>query len=219
VFGLMLAGIFIAIAYNIPLLVMFDTTILSCTFGLFVGRLGCYNYGCCFGKSAINSPSVSYHHPCSKVLRTNPELKDVPLLPTQIYTAYFDLLMFILFVSIVSIYSVDGLITLAFIFLFNGFRIVIQKFRYTEQSDKINFSRTAIIYLILSLFVWVVIFGFNGWNITPQLLNCSWTFVEWAYFNFNAPGIIASILLSGIVAFLFYGVHGRQLGTHMNILE
>jgi prolipoprotein diacylglyceryltransferase len=218
-FVLTMIGIAIALKHDIRLLTLFDAMIVSCTFGLFLGRLGCYNYGCCFGIPTGSSVKVSYHQDCSKIIRTNPELKGVPLVPTQLYTAYFDLFMFIIFVVIVSIYPADGLITLIFALLFNGFRIVIQKYRFTEQSDVMNFSKTAIVYLALSLLIWLIPFGLNGFTFISSSLQVPWTMIEYVKFVFITPKVFISVILSGVISFLFYGVQGRQLGTHVNISD
>jgi prolipoprotein diacylglyceryltransferase len=215
-FGLMIAGITVALIENIDLLVMFDAMIMACSLGLFLGRLGCYNYGCCFGVPTGNSVHVAYHRDYSKIIRTNPELKGVPLVPTQIITAYFDLLMFVLFALTASIYPADGLVTLMFIFLFNGFRISIQKYRFTEQSDLMNFSRTAILFLFSGLLFWAFLFGLIGFKFVSWPLQVPWTITGWAEFVFETPGVVMAIVIAGVIAFLFYGIHGRRLGTHLN---
>jgi hypothetical protein len=127
--------------------------------------------------------------------------------------------MFIIFVVIISIYPVDGLITLIFAVLFNGFRIIIQKYRFTEQSDVMNFSKTATVYLALSLLTWLIPFGLNGFTFISWSLQVPWTMIEYVKFVLITPKVLISVILSGFISFLFYGVQGRQLGTHLNVSE
>jgi prolipoprotein diacylglyceryltransferase len=217
--GIVTAGAIVALLNDIPLFVMFDTLIISCTFSLFIGRIGCYNYGCCFGNPTHGVVNVVYHNDLSKVIRSNPELKDIPLIPTQLYSSYFDLFMFIIFVLSVRIYPTDGLMSIVFLFLFNGFRIFIQRYRFREKSDLIDFSSTAISYLVGSLALWLFLFGYNGWRFVHHTLMVPWTIKEWINFVYTTPDVLAAMAFVGVITFLFYGVHGRRLGTHMNVLK
>lgn len=216
VLGMVLVGIGVALLNNIPLLVMFDTLVISCTFSLFIGRIGCYNYGCCFGKPTKSIIHVVYHENFSKVIRTNPELRGIPLVPTQLYSAYFDLLLFVVCVILVDIFPADGVVSLVYLFLFNGFRIFIQRYRFTEQSDLMDFSKTAFNYMIGSFILWLFLFGYQGWQFVERPMQVPWTLTEGMVYVFNTPGVLVSIGVVGIITFLFYGVHGRRLGTHLN---
>lgn len=217
--GMTLIGIVVALIQNISLLVMFDAMVIACSFALFLGRLGCYNYGCCFGKPTCSHAHVKYHLDSSKVIRTNPELKNVALVPTQLYTAYFDLLMFVIFIGMAFLYPADGLMSLAFVVLFNGFRIFIQRYRFTEPSDLLNYTRTAVLYFILGLTVWLLLFFISGGKLIVQPLQNPFTFAGWVNFVWNTSGVMSSILITGIVVLVFYGLHGRKLGTHINISD
>jgi len=217
--GMTMIGIAVALAGNINLLVMFDAMVIAGSFALFLGRLGCYNYGCCFGKPTCSHVHVKYRLDSSKIMRTNPELRNIPLVPTQLYSAYFDLFMFIVFISITLLYPADGLIALTFVVLFNGFRILIQRYRFTEPSDLLNFTGMAILYFVLGLILWLFLFTINGGKLTAQPLQNPFTFAAWEQFVLAAPGVMLSMVITGIVTFVFYGLHGRQLGTHINLAK
>jgi prolipoprotein diacylglyceryltransferase len=217
--GMTLIGIGVALIYSINPLIMFDAMVIACSFALFLGRLGCYNYGCCFGKPTSSHVHVTYHFDSSKIIRTNPELKNVPLVPTQLYTAYFDLFMFFVFAGIVWIYPADGLISLMFVLLFNGFRIFIQKYRFTEPSDMLNYTRIAAGYFIMGLTAWLLLFFVSGGELIARPLQNPFSVGAWVNFVCTAPGMISSMLIIGIVVFAFYGVHGRKLGTHVNLSD
>ena len=216
-FGMLAVGISVAFLYGINMLVMFDALALSSCIGLFFGRLGCCNYGCCFGVPTHSPVSITYEEPNSKIIRTNPELRGVALVPTQLYTAYFDLFMFVIFSVIANAFPADGLISLIFIFLFNGFRIIIQKYRFTEPSDRLNFTRTAVIYLLAGLAVWGTVFTAGGATWSFYAPCVSLTPVSLARFLAASADVCLSMVIIGVVAFLFYGLHGRKLGTHLNL--
>jgi prolipoprotein diacylglyceryltransferase len=216
-FGVMIVMTAVAVITKIEFLVMFDALILGSTFGLFLGRLGCYNYGCCFGIPTKRQPYISYHRHTSKVVRTNPELIGVSLVPVQLYTAYFDLFLFVLFVILALTLPWDGLITFVFIFLFNGFRFVIQKVRFVEKSDIVNFSRIAIIYFMMGLLLWLGFFYLQGGRVVYRPFDFPITLGQWARFIVTYPWVLLSLLLSGVISFIFFGLHGKELGTHTNI--
>ena len=216
-FGILAVGITVALIYDISLLIMFDALALSSSLGLFFGRLGCCNYGCCFGVPTQSPISITYETPHSKILRTNPELYKVALVPTQIYTAYFDLMMFIIFTLVANVYPADGIITLIFIFLFNGFRIIIQKYRFTEPSDRLNFTKTAFLYLAAGLAIWSGVFANSKATLIPRMNSMLITPVSWAQFMATSFDVCLSVVMIGVIAFLFYGLHGRKMGTHLNL--
>jgi prolipoprotein diacylglyceryltransferase len=219
VFGILVVGIIVAFVYHIKLMIMFDAMALAGSLGLFFGRLGCCNYGCCFGKPTESPAYITYSIDSSKIIRTNPELRGVPLVPTQLYTAYFDLLIFIVFVVIANVYPIDGLIALVFVFVFNTFRMSIQRYRFTEQSDLMNYSKMAMIYLIIGLLIWLIAFLSNGSTLAFRTSQVSLTPVAWAVFVMTTPGVLLSTVIAGVIALLFFGLHGRELGTHINISD
>jgi prolipoprotein diacylglyceryltransferase len=214
--GVVIAAAAIAFLNRIDPLIMFDAMVLGGSFGLFLGRLGCYNYGCCFGIPTSSSIHVTYHPSCSKIIRSNPELKGVPLVPTQIYSAYLDLFLFIISVGLALINRGSGLITLAFILLFNGFRVTIQKVRFVEKSDLAGFSTIAIIYLVTGLVMWILLFLAGGGTMVSRPFQVPFTLKSWAHFTVHIDVMLA-LLITGTMSFLFYGVHGKELGTHTNL--
>ncbi len=215
-FGVVIATAAIAFIKHIDPLIMFDAMVLGSSFGLFLGRLGCYNYGCCFGIPTNSSIHVTYLPSCSKIIRTNPELKGVPLVPTQLYSAYFDLFLFVISVAIALIHRGNGLIFLAFIFLFNGFRVTIQRVRFVEKSDLAEFSKIAVLYFAAGLIIWVALFLAGGGRMVSTPFLVPFTFRSWIQFVVG-PKVMLSLLITGAISFLFYGVHGKELGNHTNI--
>ena len=214
-FGVVISSAAIAYFKHIDLLIMFDAMVLGSSFGLFLGRLGCYNYGCCFGIPTSNPIHVTYHPSCSKIIRTNPELRGVPLVPAQLYTAWFDLFLFIVSVAIAFIHQGNGLVTLTFIFFFNGFRVLIQKFRFVEKSDLAEFSMIAMFYFLTGLILWIILFLAGG-GIVLRPFQIPFTLKSWVHFVVRTD-VMLSLLITGTISFIFYGVHGKELGTHMNL--
>jgi phosphatidylglycerol:prolipoprotein diacylglycerol transferase len=91
-----------------------DTLIPSVAFGHFLGRLGCYSAGCCWGEVAhAHLPWAARFPPASLAYQTfagrdHPEaylaadrLTTLPLHPVQLYEAFGELALFLLLVVVV----------------------------------------------------------------------------------------------------------------------
>lgn len=91
-YGALLMGLFGIAVYvrvqKIDFLGWADICTPACTFGLFIGRIGCFLAGCCWGKQCDLPWAVTF---------TNPEsftnLKNVPLHPSQLYESFSALLL------------------------------------------------------------------------------------------------------------------------------
>ena len=112
-----------------PRLVLADGLCWGAALGQFFGRLGCYNYGCCFGKRTSAWVGVRYTNRDSKILRWRPDLQNVAVHPTQLYTAAANLLLFLILCTAVPQSLPDGGILCAFLLWHGLTRLVIEHFR------------------------------------------------------------------------------------------
>jgi len=216
VMGVFVTLLGIAFYERIDISVIMDGAAMAAVLGLWIGRLGCYNYGCCFGVPAKSNPSVIYRNPDSKVLRMYPELRGVPLVPTQLYTAWADLFMFILFAAIAVTFPYNGLISLLFIILYNGFRATIQRYRFSGTVNELDYRRIARNYL-LGGFLLVSLYGVACWEtIAPDPLRIPFTPGNYCASTFSDMKLLLSLLTVSIIALVYYGIHGRTLGKHFN---
>lgn len=212
VLGVFFVLFIISLIEDIDLIVIFDAAAYGAVIGLVFGRLGCYNYGCCFGKPAKSVLSVTYTNPDAKVLRLSPELRGIPLVPTQIYSSYANLFMFILFTIIARSFPFDGVIALLFIVLYNGFRILIEKYRIKSSGP--DYAMVAVFMLIgfLLFLVWYSFFSSKVFSHSP--LQYPISLYSYCKFISNRRVFLPVIVVS-VVSFLFYGVHGKTLGKHI----
>ncbi|NQV19761.1 MAG: prolipoprotein diacylglyceryl transferase [Armatimonadetes bacterium] len=119
IFAMIISIFIISYLENIPLIIALDGAAYAVVIALFFGRIGCFNYGCCFGKPSNNYFTVIYTNLNSKILRLYPELKNVAVIPTQLYSALFNLILFILFTINIKLLPLNGSITILFIVLYN----------------------------------------------------------------------------------------------------
>ncbi|WP_371805184.1 prolipoprotein diacylglyceryl transferase family protein [Candidatus Lokiarchaeum ossiferum] len=197
---------------NLNPIIYLDALAFCSTLALFVGRLACYNYGCCSGQPTESKFHVKYSNPNSKILRIHPELKDVPLHPTQLVAALFNLFLFIAAILFSRFFSIDGVIFVSFLISYNLFRYITQQKRVTAGIRII--SRTALLFLFVGLCILVVsiIFREQFYTQTPfiKLLTLKNFFSD---ILLNGEYMLTSGI-SAILAFIFYGLHGRKLGQY-----
>ncbi|NVM22157.1 MAG: prolipoprotein diacylglyceryl transferase [Desulfobacterales bacterium] len=95
----------------------------SVAFGLFVGRIGCFFAGCCYGKAFDFPLAVTFTHPESLAP------KGISLHPTQLYSSLNGLVIFAVLMWLRRIKSFEGQIFWTFALLYALMRSVIEFFR------------------------------------------------------------------------------------------
>lgn len=192
---------------HIPIWIAFDGLCLAGTCCLCIGRLGCYNYGCCHGRvTNRNAFAVYYTHPESKTIRLNPELSGVPLIPTQFIMAAFHLLMAAAIVLMLANGFPPGLSALIYFLSDSLFRIIIQHYRYHEFSGPKHFhSWIAVSFSIIG--AGLLILYLTSPPVQPTIdFQFQLSLKQWSIYG------MASVMV-GLTAFVCYGVHGRQIGS------
>jgi phosphatidylglycerol:prolipoprotein diacylglycerol transferase len=75
--------------YRLPFFQVADVLAPSVALGHFFGRLGCFSAGCCYGRTCSASLGVVFTNPLANEVSGTP--LGVPLYPTQLYEAAFNL--------------------------------------------------------------------------------------------------------------------------------
>ncbi len=222
IIGAVLWGIIASNTMQISFFILADALCLGTFLGQFFGRLGCFNYGCCYGKETHAACGLNYHNHESKVLRVHPELDGITLHPTQLYESIMNLTMFILMLALSLNSSRLGLITIVF-FIYQGLvRIFLELFRgdiyFNNQRNWITFYAS-----ITSIVAGVLLF------LMGPTLDAQFFISSMNLFKMNAetlvdvvasyPIIIAILVISGIFLFVGYGFHGKRIGYFPNILK
>jgi prolipoprotein diacylglyceryltransferase len=215
IIGVFCALVVISRLEQMDLRVLLDGAAFGAALGLTVGRLGCYNYGCCFGRPTESTCAVRYSNPNAKVLRLHPDLRDVPLVPTQLYAAAANLLLVLLFAVLVRGWPYDGLIVLVFVVADNVFRVLIQRYRAAPGADEPDYSRVALCMLgggLVFLASYALLTGrFLPYHPFENPLSLE-GYVRFLASDWKWP---AALLTMSLGTFLFFGVHGRTLGRHL----
>lgn len=136
---------------NLPTLEMLDIVALSACIVHFFGRLGCFHAGCCYGLPHDGIFSIVFTDP---VCRARP--LDTPLHPTQLYSAFLILAIFLILMVLKSKRKFPGQLFLTYLGLYALGRSVIEIFRGDYQRGYIMgdwLSHSQFISIILLLVV------------------------------------------------------------------
>jgi phosphatidylglycerol:prolipoprotein diacylglycerol transferase len=125
--GALIAALWYIKRKGLPLLKTADIMAPSIAFGQFVGRIGCFFSGCCYGKTCDLPWAVIFTHTESLAP------KGVPLHPTQLYSALNSLLIFLVLVGLKRIKGFGGQIFMAYVLLYGVTRFILERFRGDER--------------------------------------------------------------------------------------
>jgi len=123
----LITGLWYVKRKGLPLLKSVDILAPSVAFGQFVGRIGCFFAGCCYGKTCDLPWAVTF---------TNLESlapKGVPLHPSQLYSSLNALLIFFVLVALRRIKGFEGQIFFTYVFLYGVTRSVLEHFRGDDR--------------------------------------------------------------------------------------
>lgn len=125
-YGGLIGGVVGGIVYwrckGMPILAMLDAAVMSVSLGHAIGRVGCYFYGCCFGKIIpVGSFWLGFGHQF-------PHLEGVRY-PTQLISSFGNLLIFLLLIVILRKASKPATITIVYCYVYSFFRFAIELMR------------------------------------------------------------------------------------------
>ncbi len=144
-----LTVLILAKKYKINLLKSGDIAALGIPLGHALGRIGCFCYGCCYGKPTDSSWGILFP-------RESPAgLLEVKVIPTQLISALFLFLIFFLLLILKRYKKFDGQILLSYGICYGIFRFIIEFYRGDGRGEIFSLSTsqfTALIVIIISIF-------------------------------------------------------------------
>ena len=217
VIGFIIAVLYVSFILKIPFFLLSDAVGFGGLATMFIGRIGCFDYGCCVGKPTLSRFHIAYTNPEAKICREVPELIGIPLVPVQLIASGFNLLLLFLTFILIIFFPFTGLITIVFFVGINLKRIFIQPLRWKDKSNKISYQWVAFA-LIVTIVVLISWFTSSG----EELFRKEETVIPFTisnYFTFIIQDyrILIPLLLAGLINFVAYGIHGKKLGTHFNL--
>ncbi|MDI6704043.1 MAG: prolipoprotein diacylglyceryl transferase [bacterium] len=140
---------------KVEILKIADIVAPSIALGLAIGRIGCFLYGCCYGKRTtlpwgiifpINSPAGS-------------AFPGMHIHPTQIYSSLNGLILLFLLTRIYQIKRFSGQVFCAFLLLYSITRGLLEFLRADQEILLLNLTLTQIfcIFLFVGAMIWYCI--------------------------------------------------------------
>lgn len=216
--GIIVGMLLLSYVEKVNPLLLLDAICYGACLALVIGRIGCYNYGCCYGRPTNSWFSIRYTNRETKILRVNPQLHNVKIIPMQLVHSAFD---FILFIGLTLVYFVqpqDGLLCLTFGVCYNIFRLMTQKFRgneineHSKREGKIFIALSRALIFISLLVPVLIYFYYDHLPTTPTIAPLSLAlYLKTTFLNVS---YLVTIILGSIIYFFAYGYH-KKLGEHI----
>ncbi len=214
VVGAIIWSILYSSVTGIPLSLVWDGLAMGALLGQVVGRVGCFNYGCCYGKPTTSGWGTAYTNPQSKILRVNPGLTGVIVHPAQLYKAFSNLVMFSLLISLFPLPL--GTVSIIFLVYHGLSRMAFEYFRsdlfqnLKRQWLSLKFALLSVLAGLLLIIAGPILDGnFHRQESVTVTMNL---FSLYSFLETNTL-ILGISLLIGFLTFLGYGIHGHSLGT------
>jgi prolipoprotein diacylglyceryltransferase len=194
---------------GIPLLKLLDGPALAMPLGEAIARLGCYVYGCCWGRPTTSWFGVRYTSPESKVVRCAPHLHNVKIHPAQLYALVIYMGMFVAFYAALPYLPFDGFLAGCYLI---GHSVIRFSLEYFRQDDR---GRLWGRLTHTNLYAGAMVLGGLGclWvgaaTSGRPMVNLSIGLVDIVTHASIAPWI----LLYGLVFGFAYGVHYGKVGS------
>jgi phosphatidylglycerol:prolipoprotein diacylglycerol transferase len=190
------------------LLVLLDAAGLSLPVAEAICRLGCFVYGCCWGRPTSCRLGVAYRSHHAKVVRCHPHLRNVPLHPTPLYTAAAMSLVFALLYPYSRVAAWHGSIIAAYLVLHGAVRVAIERWRDDDRGRiGARITQTQLYAVVgvaigLGLLVW-------AWAAAqPVRLDTRVRYLAVAFDPDVWPYLLGCSALSALV----FGLHNGELG-------
>lgn len=218
--GGLIAGIVLAVICVIKLKLPFNVALdgmgIGAILGIAFGRIGCYNYGCCWGKETHSEYGVVYENPESSVLRNKPHLKGKKLYPTQLMTSFLNFMIFFLLMGLMYYDTSDGLIFITFLLVDQTGRLWLEYYR--DDSIQENKRNYLTVLVAASIVVFSLVLLFLDYYqivqiITPPSVGPRQPILESLSSVIRNPNVWIGATSISLVMGILYGIHGKKLGS------
>ncbi|MFY0535304.1 prolipoprotein diacylglyceryl transferase [Nannocystis pusilla] len=212
IFGGMMAFAGYSLFTNISLLALLDAAGFCMPLGEAICRLGCYVYGCCWGRPTDSRFGVAYTSPHSKVVRFRPDLQGVKIHPTQLYALTAHLIQFTIFYALLPFKVFDGMFAALYLITHPIIRFALERFRQDDRGQVGRWTHTNIYSLMMIGFgLLVLVFGLAS-DASNLPINLQLRYVH-VIGNTSSIAYFVFIFLAACAAF---GVHYKSVGSWLS---
>lgn len=196
---------------GVPFLRVLDAPALAMPLGEAIARLGCYVYGCCWGRPTNSMFGVRYTSRESKVVRCAPHLYNVKIHPAQLYALVVYLAMFAVFYAILPLMPFDGALAGLYLVFHSLIRMSLEYFRQDDRGRLWGpFTHTNLYAALMILGGFAILAaGFVTGGTHPAKLDMTIRLVHVMTSDAVGPWILMYALVFGFA----YGVHYKKVGS------
>ncbi len=212
IFGGMMAMVGYSLVSGFSLLALLDSTGFAMPLGEAICRLGCFVYGCCWGKPTDSRFGVRYTSLHSKVIRFQPELQGVKIHPTQIYALTAHLIQFTIFYALLPYKAFDGMFAALYLITHPMIRLVLERFRQDDRGKLGKLTHSNIYsFMMIAMGLCVLAVGMSpaGTNLP---IDVHYRFVH----TITAGPTAIYCILTFFAAAAAFGVHYRNVGSWLS---
>lgn len=202
----------IAKILGISPLYLLDGAAFCMPLGEAIARLGCYVYGCCWGRPTNSSFGIRYTSKESKVVRCAPHLENVKIHPAQLYALVVYLGLFAVFYALLPYAPFAGFLAGLYLISHSLIRWSLEYFRQDDRGrlwGKLTHTNLYSIIAILGGFAFLAYGALAGPVVTPDL---SYRLIHF----FSDMSLLPWVILIGMVFGAAYGVHYKKVGSWLS---
>lgn len=170
-------------------------------------RVGCFVYGCCWGRSTASRLGVAYRSRDAKVLRLRPCLHGVRLHPAQLYTAAVHVAQFVGVALLAHVATYDGVIVGTYLCTHSLARWMLERYRDDDRGVAMGSVSKTAVYAGLALLVGLGILAVGGPPTRPYPPSLGWWTV------FADPLVALGTLVSTVLVATAFGLHRHRVGS------
>ena len=186
-----------------------DGAALAQPLGEAIARLGCYVYGCCWGRPTTSRFGVRYTSKDSKVVRCAPHLHNVKIHPAQLYALVAYLILFVIFVVALPYLPFYGALGGIYCIVHSLIRISLEFFRQDDRGKlwgKMTHTNLYSALMVLGGIVAIAYGSMYGGRPAPDMG------IRLVHVLFDGS-IFPWLVLYGLVFGFAYGVHYKKVGS------
>lgn len=210
VFGGALADVLYSTYSHTPLLRLWDVCGFALPLGEAICRVGCYVYGCCWGRPTRSGFGVCYTSAHAKVVRCAPELRGVQLHPTQLYSALAHGLQFLFFLVLLPYVPWNGFYSVLYFVTHPLLRFVMERLRFDDRGTALAGLSQTQVYSLAQIGLGVGILAWVNQTRPPRPaldLSRHWVAVT------TSPEVLLPLCLATLLTLVAFGVHFRKIGA------
>jgi prolipoprotein diacylglyceryltransferase len=192
-----------------PILPLMDAWALALPVGEAIARVGCYVYGCCWGKQTTSAVGICYTSPEAKVLRFHPHLSGKRIYPVQLIGTGAHLLLFLLLVALIPVLPHHGMLTGAYLIAHPLLRVVLERFREDDRGRLFGPFTHTNLYSAIQMAIGIALTAVTGALGSPVAFTLT---APLAVFT-EQPAIIGYLIALFALTAIAFGVHVDRVGS------